>query len=177
MNRLKLFKITIPVLAIALMLGLSSFTTNGSEVKLPNISYSVSINKSADKVWKTLRQLDGLEKIAPQIFTHTSINTREPKVGCVRTCIAQDKSKWVETIVEFSDETRFFKYQLDEGPVPAKNMVNTLRVIDLGYNKCLFVWTSTFDFLKNPNVTEKKFKELMLGSIAQISEGLTKKIK
>ena len=66
-------------------------------------------------------------------------------VGCERSCSAPGMPKgqaaYTEKITQYSDAERFYEYKLISG-TPTVNMVNSIRVTDLGYQKCMVTWTS-----------------------------------
>ena len=151
-----------------LMIALFAFGWVSNPVAAQNNQFIKSqiVEASADKVWEQLRQLDGLEKIAPQLITDSwLVNDAQPGVGAKRSCTAPGTPKgqagYTETITEFSDTERYYRYAVTEG-TPTKNMVNSLRVVDLGYQKCMVVWTSQRDgFMENPQMTEEQFNQFL----------------
>ena len=120
------------------------------------ITTSAMANTSADKVWEQIRQLDNIDKLSSTVG---SLTWTGPKgVGGERKCFTPDKSAYfVEKILEFDDKERTYQWQVAEG-VPAKNVINRLRVVDLGYNKSMVIFTSKFSFIENPNMSEAEFK-------------------
>ena len=123
---------------------------------------SVVINASADEVWGRLRLLDKVEELVPD-FLETSwlVVGQKPGVGTKRSCAAPGMKKgeasYTEQVIEYNDHQRYYSYAILEG-VPAKNMINSFKVIDLGYHKCMVVWSSSnWTFIKNPNMTKDQF--------------------
>ena len=137
------------------------------------------VEASADEVWERLRKLDGLEEIVPHLLTDTwLIGNTKPGVGTKRSCTApgtpKGQASYTETITEFSDAERYYRYAITEG-TPTKNMVNSLRVVDLGYQKCMVVWTSDREgFVKNPNMTEEQFNEFLTMAGQSVVDGVAK---
>lgn len=69
----------------------------------------------------------------------------------------QEGGTYTEQVVKFSDAERTYSYALVQG-VPAQGMVNSFKVIDLGYKKSMIVWTSTYEvFMENPQMNETQF--------------------
>jgi len=118
------------------------------------------IDAGADRVWGLLRQLDDVDKYSSTIDKVEF--TGKNGVGGERVCTsANGKGFFKEKIVAFDDRFRTYSYSLMEG-VPVKGMVNTFKVVNLGYGKSALIWSSNFDqFMENPNMTEDEFMAFM----------------
>lgn len=120
------------------------------------------INASADEVWGRLRKLDKVEELTPD-FIGDSWVTGPIGVGATRSCSAPGETRktagnpaFTETVLAYDDEKRFYSYAV--AGVPAKNMVNSFKVVDLGYQKCMVVWTSSgWTFVENPQMNKEQF--------------------
>lgn len=148
------------------------FSIVAISVKAQNSEANVTITKvveiSADQVWKVLRQMDDIQKYSSVIAKVEWIG--DHGVGGQRKCLPPkgQEGYYVEQIVNFSDIERSYSYALKEG-VPAKGMVNNFKVVDLGYNKSMIVWTSTYEaFLQNPQMNEKQFLGFINQSIEEM---------
>ncbi len=143
------------------------------------MSKSIVLNASADEVWGSLRQLDKFEELFPSFLSEAWIEHYSgPKEGLIRKCTAPGQKKgtvsYSETINEFDDEKRFYSYAVSG--VPAKNMVNMFKVVDLGYNKSMVVWNSTgWTFVENPQMTEDQFKGFMGSALDEAMTQLDKR--
>lgn len=130
------------------------------------------IDASADEVWAQIRDLDALAKHSTII---AKVDFQGPEAaGGQRTCTTPDgQGKFVESILEFSDANRSYRYAVVEG-TPAKNLVNAFKVVDLGYNRCMIVWTSEYEaFMQNPQMTEDQFRGFMTNSLNEILDSYT----
>lgn len=167
------FKYLTSALLITFLLSNSAIAQQSSFVK------SQIVSASADEVWERLRKLEGLEEIVPQLLNDTWLHDKaQPGVGVKRSCTApgtpKGQASYTETIIEFSDSERFYKYAVTEG-TPTKNMINSLRVIDMGYQKCMVVWTSDREgFVKNPQMTEEEFNSFLNMAGQSIVDGVAK---
>ncbi len=145
--------------AICLLALVSLAFSQTNEISLTK---SKIINASADDVWERLRKLDGLEEIVPNFLQDSwVIDNAEPGVGAKRGCTApgtpKGEASYTEQVVEYDEDRRFYSYAILNG-IPAKNMVNSFRVVDLGYKKCMVVWESNGgQFIENPNMTKEQF--------------------
>ena len=122
-----------------------------------DVTISQIFETSADKVWSELRQLDNIDVLSSII---AKVEFNGPKgVGGSRVCTSADgQGRFKETIIEFDDIGRSYTYAVVEG-VPAMGMVNQFKVVDLGYEKSMVVWTSSYEkFVTNPQMDETQFK-------------------
>ncbi|MEM8509574.1 MAG: SRPBCC family protein [Bacteroidota bacterium] len=143
------------------------------------LSKSVVINASADEVWSRLRKLDKIEELTPD-FVGDSWIEGAVGVGAKRSCTAPgetrktaEKPAYTETVLMYDDEKRFYSYAV--AGIPAKNMVNSFKVVDLGYKKCMVVWSSSgWTFIENPQMTEEQFLAFLDTVSNQLMDGLNK---
>lgn len=133
------------------------------------------LDRSADKVWEQIRKMDNIDEISSFV---SKVEWTGPKdVGGERICTAADgNGHFREKITGFDDKTRTYTYQVVEG-VPAKNMNNMIKVLDLGYNKSMIVWTSDYEFVENPNMTQDQFNNFLTSARVEMVENIIKIIK
>ena len=163
-----------------LTIGLSTQNVSAQNSK-GTIAFTKSkiIQASADDVWERLRALDGLEDIVPNFLSDSwVVNDAKPGVGAKRSCTApgtpKGQASYTEQVVDFDDEKRFYSYTVVEG-IPAKNMLNAFKVVDLGYKKCMVIWTSKGgEYIKNPNMTKDQFTGFVSSAGDAILAGLYK---
>ena len=108
-----------------------------------------------------MRKLDKVEELTPD-YVGDSWITGTVGVGATRSCSAPGQTRksadpaFTETILAYDDEKRFYSYAV--AGVPAKNMVNSFKVVDLGYKKCMVVWSSGgWTFVENPQMDKAQF--------------------
>lgn len=160
------------------IISLVTMETNGQNAEAI-LTKSVILNSSADDVWGELRQLDKFGELFPNYIADVWIDSySEPKTGLERKCTAPGQKKgtvsYKETIYEFDDEKRFYSYKV-EG-IPAKNMINMFKVVDLGYKKSMVIWNSTgWSFIKNPNMSREEFISFMGAALDEAMLVLNKK--
>lgn len=148
------------ILVAALIFG--GFTTTKAQKTDALMTKTKIINASADEVWGRLRKLDKIEELTPD-FIGDSWVTGPVGVGATRSCAAPGQTRktaenpaFTETILTYDDEKRFYSYAVSG--VPAKNMVNSFKVVDLGYKKCMVVWSSGgWTFVENPQMNKEQF--------------------
>lgn len=143
------------------------------------VTKSIVLNASADEVWGELRQLDKFGELFPNFIAEVWIdNYKAPKEGLIRKCTAPGQKKgtvsYQETIKEFDDEKRFYSYEVSG--VPAKDMVNMFRVVDLGYKKSMVVWNSTgWTFIENPQMNKEQFTGFLGSALDEAMAQFNKK--
>ncbi|MGX9356662.1 SRPBCC family protein [Roseobacteraceae bacterium S113] len=85
---------------------------------------------AADKLWDTVNRMTGMEAWYPSLIRESEVqdaDSSQPK----RVCIMQDGGELKERIILRDDATRTFSYAIDSHPLPAKNVVGTIRIDDL----------------------------------------------
>jgi len=139
-------KILFPLFALLLGLSFNQAQAQSADAK---ITFTKVVDASADDVWAILREMDDIDKYSSGISK--IVWTGNKGEGGERVCYPPKGQEgfFKETIVAFDDVNRTYSYSVVEG-IPVKGMVNTYRVVDLGYQKSMIVWSSTFDeFMQN----------------------------
>ena len=132
----------------------------------PNVTVVKTINLSADQVWEQLRIMDNIDELSSLVAKVAWSGNHG--VGGERVCTAEDgQGFFKERITDFSDAQRSYSYAVVEG-VPAKNMVNRFKVVDLGYNQSMVVWTSSFEFVENPQMNQEQFQGFLNTSVSEM---------
>jgi hypothetical protein len=154
----KLKTVIMKILKSFIVIILLTFSSQSmtSQMKAPDITYSVEANVSADKLWEQIRIMDNIDLVSSYV---AKVTWKGPKgVGGERKCVAPDgKGYYVEKVKSFNDDQRTYQWQVTEG-VPAKNVFNSFKVVDLGYNKSMIIFRSNFEFMENPNMTKPQFE-------------------
>ena len=155
--------ILIMAMLMPFALGLSRSIDSQGE---PQITVVKQVELSADEVWAQLRIMDNIDQLSSLV---SKVDwTGNHGVGGQRVCTAADgQGYFKESIIAFSDTERTYTYAVLEG-VPAKNMVNNFKVVDLGYQKSMIIWTTSFQFMENPQMDEGQFKGFLNQSINEM---------
>ncbi len=160
------------IFVFALLMGLS-FNQTQAQSADAKITYTKVIDASADDVWTILREMDDVDKYSSGIAKVEW--TGHKGEGGERVCYPPkgQEGYFKEKIVAFDDVNRTFSYSVVEG-IPVKGMVNTFKVVDLGYQKSMILWNSTFDeFMKNPQMTEEQFMGFINMSLEEMVGNVT----
>ncbi|MEL6562210.1 MAG: SRPBCC family protein [Bacteroidota bacterium] len=157
--------------AIVLLLSVNFATAQS--MGEPKVQFSKIINISANEFWKTVRQMDKIDQYSSNIARVEW--TGKIGKGGQRVCYTPDgKGYFKEKIVAYNESAKTFSYSLLEG-APVKGMVNTIKVVDLGYGKCVFVFWSDYEqFIENPQMTQEQFHAFMTNSLEEMTEKMAK---
>lgn len=118
------------------------------------------ISASPDTLWKTVRQMTAMEDWYPGLIRESEVleeDSAEPR----RNCIMQDGGVLKERILLRDDATRTFVYAIDSHPLPAKNVVGTIRIDDIGYGLSHVTWSASL-------ALDPKIAKQMEGMITQM---------
>lgn len=130
-----------------------------------------TINTGAQKVWATISVGGGLDKWMPVI---TECRIEGSGEGATRYCTLANGAKLQERILEVNHGRRRFKYGMSEHPLPAKNIVGSIEVVDLGNGQSQVSWSVEFDC---DAVHKQELEGMFKGSYEQGLEGLEKYLR
>lgn len=99
---------------------------------------TLELAASADRVWQLIGGLGSLPDWIPAIS-----NLELSDGGRVRR-FSLPGAAFVERLMAFDEKGRTYSYAILESPVPQKDYLSTIRVIDLGDAGARVEWTGTF---------------------------------
>jgi hypothetical protein len=108
---------------------------------------STVLDAPADRVWRDLRDFNGLANWHPSIVL-SRIESGHPadKVGCVRNFQVKDGARVREKLLALSDYDYACTYAILDSPMVLSNYVATLRLFPVTEgNRCFIEWTAEFD--------------------------------
>ncbi|CCA90741.1 SRPBCC family protein [Novosphingobium sp. PP1Y] len=106
---------------------------------MTEVSTSIEISASADKVWAIIGGFDNL----PQWLNLIRTSTLEDG-GRVRRLEAVGGALIVERLLSFDEAERRFSYSHLEAPDPVTDYVSEMRVSPLDEGRCTVVWACRF---------------------------------
>lgn len=162
---------TLKLVALTILFTLGLSTTNAvAQNADAKLVHTQIVDKSADDVWKIVRNLD-FSKYSSTIGNVKVTGNHE--AGASRVCATPDgKGQFKENILAYDNVNRTYTYAVVEG-VPVKGLINNFKVVDLGFNKSMIVWWSNYEaFMKNPQMTEEQFTAFMQSSIQEITTNM-----
>jgi len=108
---------------------------------------STVLNAPADRVWRDLRDFNGLANWHPSIVS-SRIEHGHPsdKVGCVRNFQLKDGARVREKLLSLSDYDYTCTSTILESPMDLRDYVATLRLFPVTEgNRCFIEWSAEFD--------------------------------
>ena len=102
------------------------------------VIHTTQINESTDKLWKTIRSFDGVEKYLS--IVSKSVITGNQK-GSNRICdvnMGQQFFQTKETLEDVDEQNQILKVSLDDGPIQLRGMKFTYALKTAGNGKSNF---------------------------------------
>ena len=108
---------------------------------------STVLNAPADRVWRDLRDFNGLANWHPSIVASRIENDHPAdKVGCVRNFRLKDGARVREKLLSLSDYDYSCSYAILDSPMDLSDYVATLRLLPVTEgNRCFVEWFAEFD--------------------------------
>ena len=103
------------------------------------VSNTIQIKESNDKLWNTLRSFDGVERYLP-IVTKSEVTGNVP--GSKRICevnMGHQSFQTLETLEIVDDSNQTLQVSLDEGPIQLKGMKFTFSLKKIYEKKSNFI--------------------------------------
>ncbi len=95
-----------------------------------------------DALWATIRQMTGMEDWYPGLIRESEVlDAYGPQPR--RNCVMQDGGTLKERVLLRDDPTRTFVYAIDSHPLPARNLVGTIRIDELGNGRSHVTWSAS----------------------------------
>lgn len=96
---------------------------------------------SPDTLWATVAAMTGMENWYPELIRESEVNEADGAQPS-RTCVMQDGGVLEERILLRDAATRTFVYAIDRHPLPARNVVGTIRIDDLDDGQSHVSWSA-----------------------------------
>lgn len=135
---------------------------------------SCILDAPADRVWRDIRDFNGLANWHPAIALSRIENSHPAdKVGCVRNFQLKDGGRIREKLLSLSDYDYTCMYAILESPMDVSDYVATLRLLPVTEgNRCFIEWSADFDC---PSAKEGELTETIGDGIFQAGFDALKK--
>ena len=111
---------------------------------MPNPHATTVVDASAETVWQVIRPFDKSHTWHPSLPEATIVDgLPADRVGCVRVFSVYD-NEVRERLIELDDDARVCRYALEQGTMPVRNYVGTLRVTPEG-DRARVDWSAEFE--------------------------------
>lgn len=114
---------------------------------------SIEIHADASKVWLTVSKFGDLGAWHPAVAKTELVSGSEGQVGAKRSLTLQDGGKINETLTQFDAAKHQYQYVINDGVLPVKDYVSSVRVMTNGAGSSIVVWES--HFLPNASGNDK----------------------
>lgn len=123
------------------------------------------ITASADRVWRLIRQFDGLEKYLASVSSSKKTGTSP---GDVRNTILQDGTQMIHRLEEMNDQKRLLRHRLlySNPALPHQNYQGRIHVQEQGPEACQLTFSSEFDVNENKLIEVCQTLEATYGTMA-----------
>lgn len=109
-----------------------------------NVTKTVTIDASADSVWKVVKDFDGWNKWHPAVAKDEIQSGSSNEPGAVRLLTLGNGGTIKERLVSFDAKAHSFKYAIVESVLPVSNYSSTVTVKAEGDAKSVVTWSGHF---------------------------------
>jgi mxaD protein len=131
---------TLAVLAVTAA-GSAAFADAPKTLKVVK---TVNIQAPVDKVWKTLKDFDSLNKWHPGFARDEIVKGDNNKPGAVRKLTIKDGPSFTEELLAFDEPTHSYRYRIIESPLPLRDYVSHISVKPDPKGGSHVTWSGTF---------------------------------
>jgi mxaD protein len=129
-------------LAVATTLLASPYAT--AAAPWLHVRESVTINASAGKVWKQVKDFNALNTWHPAVAKDDIVEGTNDKVGAVRLLTLKDGGTIKEKLLAFNAAAHRYRYAILEGVMPVSNYTSIFTVVSAGKGKATVTWSGHF---------------------------------
>ncbi|MBE9141028.1 SRPBCC family protein [Nodosilinea sp. LEGE 07088] len=131
-----------------------------------NTTVEREISGSADAIWSTISAGGNVHQWFPMIQSCRLEGVGE---GAARFCVMADGNDLEEKIIEVSHDARLFRYAIDRHPLPASDLIASIKVRDVSNGRTTITWGAEFEADEE---TAAQVKEMLQMVYSQGIQGL-----
>ncbi|SRR6267154_2165714 len=130
----------------AIAAGLCLLACGFAQAAAPRLTVSktITIDAPAAKVWRAVKDFNGLNTWHPAVATDEIVEGKNNTVGAVRLLTLKGGGTIKEKLLAFDAAGRSFKYAILEGVLPVSDYTSTIAVKSAGKNQSSVTWTGHF---------------------------------
>jgi mxaD protein len=141
-------KIRSAIMGSLLAGGIGWAATAGAQANaaapLLNVTKTVTINASADKVWNAVKDFDALNTWHPALEKDQIVEGTNNTVGAVRLLTLKGGGTIKEKLLRFNPADHSFSYAIIDGVIPVSDYRSRLVVKSAGENTSTVIWSGRF---------------------------------
>ncbi len=109
--------------------------------KMSHVQATTLIPVDPDSLWRRAGSFQGVGDWHPML---AAVEGEGEEPGALRRAMGQDGREQVERLREINPRERFYRYEIVSTPMPVKDYVSELRVVDNHDGTSTVVWESDF---------------------------------
>ena len=133
-----------------------------------SVNRKTKITASADEVWKTIADFNGLGKFVAAV---AKSDMEGEGTGAVRTLTTVDGGQIVERLESHDDSSRTLSYRITSSPWPLLNYVSTMHITPTDDGHCELEWSCEMGTKEG---AEQEMQETIAGIYEMGFDGLKK---
>jgi len=110
-----------------------------------SVSKEVTVNASPDTTWKMIGDFNHLDVWHPVVVASKIVKGHDNKKGAERLLTLGNGANITEKLVDRSDKSQSYTYQIVKSPLPVSGYESTISVKSGMDGKSIVSWTSSFD--------------------------------
>jgi mxaD protein len=109
-----------------------------------HVRESATIDASAGKVWKAVKDFDALNTWHPAVAKDDIVEGTNNTVGAVRLLTLKNGGTIKEKLLAFNEAGHKYRYAILEGVIPVSDYTSILTVVSAGKGKATVTWSGHF---------------------------------
>ena len=123
------------------------------------VEEKIVLNASSKAVWALVGGFKALDRWHPDVAESTLIGTGK-EVGDIRVLTLNNNQTIVEKLESYDESAMTFEYRILESPLPIKNYLASIAVINKEDHLTEVIWKSSFNAV---NVSDDEVKQIISG--------------
>lgn len=108
---------------------------------MPEIVETVRVAEDADALWREIGRFGAVGQWHPML---AKVETDGERAGCLRRAQTRDGDRQTDRLLETAPQRHLYRYRMEASPMPVRNYVGELRVVDNGDGTSKVAWSARF---------------------------------